>query len=113
LLVLLKKSWSKGITRDVLDSAFKVEKEVVAKELDIADQLAPLLVTSAEIAGNPRLIKRFLNNLMIRKTIAEEMEISLAGRACQVSAVRTLRIRAAFEFLTKAVASNPDGKAVF
>lgn len=114
LLVLLKKSWSKGITRDVLDSAFKVEKEAVAKELDIADQLAPLLVTSAEIAGNPRLIKRFLNNLMIRKTIAEEMEIPLAlEELVKLQLFERCASSAAFEFLTKAVASNPDGKAVF
>lgn len=114
LLKLLKKSWSKGITREVLDEAFKPEKEAVAKELDIADQLAPLLVTSAEIAGNPRLIKRFLNNLMIRQTIAKEMEMPLAlEELVKLQLFERCASSAAFEFLTKAVAANPDGKAEF
>lgn len=38
--------------------------------LDTADRLAPLMASSPQIAGNPRLIKRFLNTLSIRMTIA-------------------------------------------
>ncbi|QFZ84328.1 NTPase KAP [Variovorax paradoxus] len=114
VLKLLKKSWSKGISRELLDQAFKPEEAAVAKELDIADQLAPLLVTSAEIAGNPRLIKRFLNNIMIRLTIAEEMEMPLALEALvKVQLFERCASSAAFEFLTKSVAENPDGNAEF
>lgn len=86
----------------------------MAKELDIADQLAPLLVTSAEIAGNPRLIKRFLNNLMIRQTIAEEMGMPLAlEELVKIQLFERCASSAAFEFLTKAVASDANGKAEF
>lgn len=114
VLERLKKSWQKGITREFLDEAFKPEKARVAKELDIADQLAPLLVTSAEIAGNPRLIKRFLNNLMIRQTIANAMDMPLAlEELVKVQLFERCASSAAFEFLTKAAASSPDGKAVF
>ncbi len=114
VLKSLKKSWSKGISRELLDEAFAQHKAVVARELDIADQLAPLLVTSAEIAGNPRLIKRFLNNLVIRQTIAEEMEMPLAlEELVKVQLFERCASSAAFEFLTKAVAENPDGNAEF
>ncbi|SEK06056.1 KAP family P-loop NTPase fold protein [Paraburkholderia diazotrophica] len=114
VLKLLKKSWSKGITRELLDDAFAPQKAAVARELDIADQLAPLLVTSAEIAGNPRLIKRFLNNLMIRQAIAEEMEMPLAlEELVKVQLFERCASTAAFEFLTKAVAANPEGNAEF
>src|SRR5437899_576918 len=39
--------------------------DLVAK-FDTADRLAPIMTTSTQIAGNPRLIKRFLNALSIR-----------------------------------------------
>lgn len=110
----LKKSWEKGITREFLDEAFNSETAKIAKELDIADQLAPLLVTSAEIGGNPRLIKRFLNNLMIRQTIATAMEMPLAlEELVKVQLFERCASSAAFEFLVKAVASGPDGEPRF
>jgi len=110
----LKKSWEIGITREFLDEAFKAGTSQVAKELDMADQLAPLLVTSAEIAGNPRLIKRFLNNLMIRQTVATAMEMPLAlEELVKVQLFERCASSAAFEFLTKSVASGPDGEARF
>ena len=34
--------------------------------LDTADRLAPLMTTTSQIGGNPRLIKRFLNALAVR-----------------------------------------------
>ena len=110
----LKKSWEKGITREFLDEAFAAEKAKIAKELDIADQLAPLLVMSTEIAGNPRLIKRFLNNLMIRQTVATAMDMPLAlEELVKVQLFERCASSAAFEFFAKSVASSPDGKPAF
>lgn len=45
-------------------------KEYVA----IADQLAGILVSADNIKGNPRLIKRLLNALEIRKKLQKLME---------------------------------------
>ena len=39
---------------------------------DTAERLAPLMASSSQIAGNPRLIKRFLNALSIRMTISRK-----------------------------------------
>ena len=36
--------------------------------IDMAEQLAGIMVTAEHINGNPRLIKRFLNNLIIKTT---------------------------------------------
>ncbi len=114
VLARLKKSWEKGLTREFLDEAFAAEKGKIAKELDIADQLAPLLVTSTEISGNPRLIKRFLNNLMIRQSMATEMDMPLAlEELVKVQLFERCASSTAFEYLAKAVASNPEGKPAF
>lgn len=114
VLARLRKSWEAGISREFLDEAFAVAKAAVARELDIADQLAPLLVTSAEIAGNPRLIKRFLNNLMIRQTVAAAMDMPLAlQELVKLQLFERCASSAAFEFLAKSVASSADGKATF
>lgn len=114
VLLRLKKSWEKGIDRQFLEEAFAAESVRIAKELDIADQLAHLLVTSAEVAGNPRLIKRFLNNLMIRQAMAAEMDMPLAlQELVKVQLFERCASSAAFEFLAKSVASNSDGKPAF
>lgn len=43
----------------------------------IADRIAPILTSSPEIRGNPRLIKRFLNSLALRKSLAERQGVSV------------------------------------
>lgn len=44
-------------------------------QLALADRLAPLMTTSDKIAGNPRLIKRFLNTLHIRLSTAKAQKV--------------------------------------
>lgn len=114
LLGLLKTAWGRGITRDDLAKAYGSEAKNVATSLDMADQLAPLLVSAGDIAGNPRLIKRFLNNLMIRLTIAKAMDMPIAiEQLVKVQLLERVASPAAFEFFVKAVASSLDGKADF
>lgn len=43
--------------------------------LELADRLAPMMTTSKQIAGNPRLIKRFLNTLAIRMAMARTQNV--------------------------------------
>lgn len=114
LLALLKTAWGKGISREDLTKSYGEEAKNIASSLDIADQLAPLLVSASDIAGNPRLIKRFLNNLMIRLTVAKAMEMPIAvEQLVKVQLLERVASSAAFEFFVKSVASNPDGKAEF
>ena len=114
LLTLLKTAWGKGISREELTKAYGEGAKSIAASLEIADQLAPLLVSASDIAGNPRLIKRFLNNLMIRLTIAKAMEMPIAvEQLVKVQLLERVASPAAFEFFVNSVASDPDGKADF
>jgi predicted KAP-like P-loop ATPase len=114
LLSLLKTAWGKGITRGDLAKSYGNEAKNIATSLDMADQLAPLLVSASDIAGNPRLIKRFLNNLMIRLTIAKAMNMPIAiEQLVKVQLLERVASPAAFEFFVKTVASSPDGRAEF
>lgn len=114
ILEKLKESWNSGLTRGMLTDAFGKEAHLIATELDIADQLAPLLATSEEISGNPRLIKRFLNNLMLRQTMAKAMGMTLPfAEFVKIQLLERCASVPAFEFLTKAVAASADGKAAF
>lgn len=49
----------------------------LVSKFDAADRLAPLMTTSSDIGGNPRLIKRFLNALSIRLAIAKAHGIAV------------------------------------
>jgi predicted KAP-like P-loop ATPase len=46
-------------------------------QLDTADRLAVLMTTAKDIAGNPRLIKRFLNALSLRLSLARAQGVSV------------------------------------
>ncbi len=50
--------------------------ELLAR-LDMADRLAPMMASAKQIAGNPRLVKRFLNTLAIRMSIARIQGVSV------------------------------------
>ena len=51
--------------------------ETLRANLELADRLAPLMTTTRQIAGNPRLIKRFLNTLAIRMSIARVQHVAV------------------------------------
>jgi predicted KAP-like P-loop ATPase len=49
----------------------------VRRNLELSDRLAPLLASAIQVAGNPRLIKRFLNTLWIRLAVAKSQSVSV------------------------------------
>jgi predicted KAP-like P-loop ATPase len=51
--------------------------DALKSQIELADRLAPLMTTSEKIAGNPRLIKRFLNTLIIRQSIARGQSVTV------------------------------------
>ena len=87
--------------------------ELVAR-FDTADRLAPLMVSATQIAGNPRLVKRFLNALSIRMTIsrAHDVGVDEAVLAKMLLFERCGNPKA-YDALTAAVNNDPDGKPVF
>jgi predicted KAP-like P-loop ATPase len=84
--------------------------ELTAK-FDTADRLAPIMTTATQIAGNPRLIKRFLNALSIRMAISTAHNVGVDE---EVLAKMLLFERcgeaAAYDALVKAVNQNEEGK---
>ncbi|WP_347987740.1 P-loop NTPase fold protein [Methylomonas sp. AM2-LC] len=113
ILEAVKKSWSGALTRKTMSEAFGDVKGFTQR-IDLADQLAPLLTTADHIAGNPRLIKRFMNNLMIRETVAKAQGMTIAfEELVKLQLFERCASPAAFEFLVKAVGGSENGKPTF
>lgn len=110
----IKKSWAGGLTKKVLEDAYGDAASKLAIQIDLADQLANIMATSDHIAGNPRLIKRFLNNLIIRETVAKAQEMSVSfEELVKLQLFERCAPAAAFEYLAKQVGDSEDGKPKF
>jgi len=114
ILEAVRQSWAGGLTRKKMDEAYGDDAGRVSLEIDLADQLAGIMVSADGIAGNPRLIKRFLNNLMIRDAVAKAQDLSIAfDQLVKVQLFERCAPPAAFEYLVKQVAEREDGRALF
>jgi len=110
----IKKSWAGGLTKKVIEDAYGDAASKLAIQIDLADQLANIMATSDHIAGNPRLIKRFLNNLIIRESIARAQEMSVSfEELVKLQLFERCAPAAAFEYLAKQVGDSEDGKPKF
>lgn len=114
ILDAVRQSWAGGLTRKKMEEAFGADAGKLSMEIDIADQLASLMVSADRIAGNPRLIKRFLNNLMIRDAVAKAQGLTIAfDQFVKLQLFERCASSSAFEYLVKQVAEREDGKAAF
>ena len=110
----IKKSWAGGLTKKVIEDAYGDAASKLAIQIDLADQLANIMATSDHIAGNPRLIKRFLNNLIIRETVAKAQDMSVSfEELVKLQLFERCAPAAAFEYLAKQVGDSEDGKPKF
>ncbi|GAB4228010.1 MAG: KAP family P-loop domain protein [Methyloligellaceae bacterium] len=83
--------------------------ELIAR-FDTADRLAPIMTSASQIAGNPRLIKRFLNALSIRMAIARAHGIAVDEAVLtKVLLFERCGSPAAYEALVQAVNGSTDG----
>jgi len=114
ILDAVRQSWAGGLTRKKIEEAYGASAGKLSLEIDLADQLANLMVSAHGIDGNPRLIKRFLNNLMIRDAVARAQGLSIAfDQLVKLQLFERCAPPAAFEYLVKQVAEREDGKAAF
>ncbi|MCY3628863.1 MAG: P-loop NTPase fold protein [Bacteroidetes bacterium] len=114
ILDAVRKSWAGGLTRKKMEEAFGEDSDKLSVEIDLADQLAHVMVSAQGIDGNPRLIKRFLNNLMIRDTVAKAQGMSIAfDQLVKLQLFERCAPTSAFEYLVKHIAEQEDGKATF
>ncbi len=115
LLSLLSGAWQGGIPKAKIENIFdETSVEKMRKYIDLAEQLAGIMVTADHISGNPRLIKRFLNNLVIREKVARlnGMTIDFGGLV-KMQLFERCASPAAFEFLVKKSVESQDGKLAF
>lgn len=108
----LRESWKgKRVDRSFVSSCgIDLEPTLLAR-LETAERLAPLMTTSERIAGNPRLIKRFLNALSIRMTISTAQGVGVDEAVlAKLLLFERLASPAAYAALTAAVNADPDGR---
>ncbi|MDR1449594.1 MAG: hypothetical protein LBI84_05245 [Propionibacteriaceae bacterium] len=108
----LRESWKgKRVDRSFVSSCGAALKPGLLARLETAERLAPLMTTSERIAGNPRLIKRFLNALSIRMTISTAQGVGVDEAVlAKLLLFERLASPAAYAALTAAVNTDPDGK---
>ncbi|TMI99592.1 MAG: ATPase [Alphaproteobacteria bacterium] len=83
--------------------------DLVAR-FETADRIAPLMTKATQIAGNPRLIKRFLNALSIRMTIARQHHVTVDESALtKMLLFERCAPPAAYDAVIKAVTASEDG----
>lgn len=83
-------------------------------QLELADRLAPMMVRASKIAGNPRLIKRFLNTISIRMSIAADQGISIDEAAlAKVLLFERSGDEKAYRELLNTVNDDVEGRARF
>lgn len=111
----LRESW-KG-TR--VDFAFVTKADdqlppALLTRLETAERLAPLMTGATHIVGNPRLIKRFLNALSIRMSIAraQGVDVDEAVLAKLLLFERVVDAPVFVELATK-VNEDPEGRPTF
>ncbi|SAL09540.1 KAP family P-loop domain protein [Caballeronia sordidicola] len=91
----------------------KLPDELIAR-LDVADRLAPLMTSATGIAGNPRLIKRFLNALSIRMSMSRAQGVGVdESELAKVLLFERCGNPKAYLDLIKAVTESDDGKPAF
>lgn len=114
ILEAVKKPWLGGLKQKLITEAFGDSHNLLEKQIDIAEQLAHIMATTEQLAGNPRLIKRFLNNLVIRETIANTQGMGIAfDELIKLQLFERCASPVAFEFLAKKVSECDDGKVQF
>lgn len=111
----LSKTWQgKRVDLPFLKSLkITLPDELVAR-LDAADRLAPLMTSATGIAGNPRLIKRFLNAISIRMAMSRAQGVGVDESVlAKVLLFERCGDPKAYAALIKSVTENSQGKPVF
>ena len=80
LIERLQNSWRDEDSFDVektLDSVGRKDDEPLRHSLEMADRMAPMLAHATRVQGNPRIVKRLLNVVRMRVSIARKRKMPL------------------------------------
>lgn len=112
---LLSSAWQTPVTKETIEKALgDISLDSLSEYVSLADQLAGILAMADNIKGNPRLIKRFMNSLEIRKKVATFNGISVdPGILIKMLLFERCASAGAFDYLSQQVLQNEDGKPSF
>lgn len=112
----LKETWKgKRVDRTFMAelNGIKGNSPLISK-LDLVERLAPIMTTAKSIKGNPRLIKRFLNALSIRQSIASANSITVNEEAlAKMLLFERCGDTKCYDELLKGIVESGDGKVGF
>ena len=112
LMKKIRRSWEGRLTKKAIIEAFGQTAQKIINDIEIADQISDVMTTAPSIAGNPRLIKRFLNNLIIRNAVAVSQEMTLSFDVMvKMHLLERCAPKTAFDEIADMVATSDDGKA--
>lgn len=113
VIAQLRESWrGKKVDLAFVQSLGEELPAELLSRLDSANRLAPVMATASRIQGNPRLIKRFLNTLAIRMTIAKANGVAIDEAVLtKMLLLERCAPPKAYEETALAVAKSVDGKA--
>ena len=78
----LRETWTgKAVDLVFLESLVPQGNAELLGLMGLAERLAPLLFSASTVQANPRLIKRFLNTVFLRKTLAKPQNIDVDVQA--------------------------------
>ncbi|HEU4325271.1 MAG TPA: P-loop NTPase fold protein [Roseiflexaceae bacterium] len=108
----LKQTWQgKRVDRLFIQTLHDAFPSELVAQFDMADRLAPLMTTASGIAGNPRLIKRFLNALAIRMAISNAHGVGVDEAVlAKMLLFERLGNSKAYAELIKEVSNNEQGR---
>jgi predicted KAP-like P-loop ATPase len=111
----LKQTWrGKRVDRAFMQTIHANLPTDLVSRFDTADRLAPLMTSASQIAGNPRLIKRFLNALYIRMAIAHAHNVGIDEAALvKLMLFERCGDPEAYGALVKAINKDQEGKPRF
>lgn len=107
----LRQSWrGQRVDRNFITGLGLELPAALVGRLDTAERLAPLMTTSPQISGNPRLIKRFLNALSIRMAISSAQGVGVDEAVLiKLLLFERLAPKTAYSALTSLVNGSSDG----
>jgi predicted KAP-like P-loop ATPase len=111
----LKRTWQgKKVDRAFVQTLHDGLSPELLVQLETAERLAPLMTRASGIVGNPRLIKRFLNALSIRMTIARAQGVAVDEAAlAKMLLFERLGNADAYKLILAAVTGSDTGKPEF
>lgn len=111
----LSLSWqNKRVDRTFVESIQSDLPPELLARLDTADRLAPLMASASSIAGNPRLVKRFLNALSIRASVANAIGVGIDESVLsKMLLFERCGDAEAYKVLTRSVNEDVEGKPRF